>query len=166
MKLAVSGLMGAAALAAALVPAAATARDRDGARAMAVLSNPESQAALGEAMAGLVEALMQVRAAPFVKALDRADPGRRDRGIDPDATLGDLAGPEARAVPRQIEQRLPQMMGAMAGMAEAVDAMRPQLEAMAKQMQERMAGTVPNGRSDQADPADTPPPADAEPEVE
>jgi hypothetical protein len=46
-----------------------------------------------------------------------------------DARLRDLAGPEADRLPGEIGHRVPQAMGAAAGMAGAVEDMLPEINA-------------------------------------
>ena len=56
--------------------------------------------------------------------------------IDPDLRVGDLVGPEAAEAPREFAHRLPQMMGAMAAMAAALEGMIPEVR-------ERMREALP-----------------------
>ena len=67
--------------------------------------------------------------------------GRDDAAADlpPDARVRDLAGPTADKLPGAIGKRVPQAMGAAAGMAGAVQEMIPELHALA----ERMRGALP-----------------------
>lgn len=110
------------------------------------LSDPNTQQAVGEALAGMLAALMDVKAAPFVKAMDKvgksAGQGPVARDIPADATLGDLAGPDARQAPRQLARQVPQMMGAMGAMTGAMKEMLPQLEDMAKRMGDQMGKSI------------------------
>ena len=123
---------------------------RDSQRAIGELQNrlgdPETQHAMGDALAGLMAAMMDMKAAPFLKAMDRMGKSMGDsaprRDIPENATLGDLAGPEARDMPRQIAQRTPAMMGAMGAMAGAMGEMIPQLETVGKRMGEQMRKTM------------------------
>ncbi len=134
-------LLLASGLAATLVaPLPALARDRSMAPAIEKLSDPAFQGGIAAAMATMMEALMGMKMAPFAKAMQGMGGGDADeaRAIDPDATLADMMGPEGRDMPREMSARVPQMMGAMAGMAGAMEQMRPQLEAMGKQLQRSM----------------------------
>jgi hypothetical protein len=112
------------------------ARDREMGRVVEELSNPRNQRAAGAAMGALAEMLLSMKTAPLAKAMDAM--GNRDaaRAIPRHGTLADMAGPEARALPREAERRVPQMMGAMAGMAGVMQAMLPQLEEMAARMKD------------------------------
>lgn len=165
-------ILGAALAASVAVPVPAMARETRsearsetrGSRAMDQLSDPRTQQAMAGAMAAMTEALLDIKIAPFINAMERmggASGARKsDRHIDRDATLGDMAGPDARRMPREVARKMPQMMGAAAGMAGAVEAMLPQLAAMGAVMAERMRGAMdaPAGR-DSEDQSDREPPA-------
>jgi hypothetical protein len=149
MRLLVAILGGALGAAAAL-PVPALAREAHGGQVAEALANPGTQQAMAGAMAAMTEALLDLKVGPFAKAMEGMDDsaGHRKaaRRIDPDATLGDLAGPEARRMPREVSRKLPKMMGAMAGMAGAMEAMLPQLEAMGAKVKDAMGQS--NGDAD------------------
>lgn len=121
----------------ALLPAPAMARERpsEAAEMARELEDPRNQRAAANAMGALFEVMLGMKAAPLAKAMDAM--GERDaaRRIPRGATIGDLAGPEARAMPREIKRRVPGMMTAMASMTGMLDEMMPQLEAIGKQME-------------------------------
>lgn len=121
----------------ALLPAPAMARERpsEAAEMARELEDPRNQRAAANAMGALFEVMLDMKAAPLAKAMDAM--GERDaaRRIPRGATIGDLAGPEARAMPREIKRRVPGMMTAMASMTGMLDEMMPQLEAIGKQME-------------------------------
>jgi hypothetical protein len=132
-------LASAALTALAFAPAAALAKEqRPLGRVIEELNDPDRQDQLAGALEGLAEALLDVRVAPFMKAIDRAAPGSAPRDIDPDATLADMAGPGARDMPRELGDKLPMMMGMMGTMAGEMEGMLPELEAMAKRMEGAM----------------------------
>ncbi len=135
-------LVSLAALGTALAATSATARDRGLADAESRLSDPKAQQAMGDALATMMAAMMQIKAAPLLKAMDSMGTTmgerRAARGVPADATLGDLAGPEARDMPREMAHKVPQMMGAMGAMAGAMGEMLPQLETMGKRMERQM----------------------------
>lgn len=119
----------------AAAPAAAKPRHAD--RLAEQLDDPALQHSLSDAIAAMSEALLDMPVAPIARVMDAmGDPGARD--IDPDATIGDLAGPDARRMPREVARKVPQMMGAMAEMSDAMAAMAPQLEAIGRRMGDRM----------------------------
>lgn len=117
-------------------------RDSGLAEMEARLSDPRTQNAMGEALGDMLAALMQIQAEPFAKAMARMGDGKAARAIPKGATLGDLAGPQARHMPREVAAKVPAMMGAMGAMAGAFEEMLPQLEAMGRQME----GAVENAR--------------------
>jgi hypothetical protein len=133
-----STLLGSALAAAVLAPVPAMARDRaqrDIAEAVDTLSDPALQATLATALASLSGAMMGIRMAPFAKAMESMGGEDATGEIDPDATLGDMMGPEAQAMPRQFAERVPRMMNGMAGVAGAFGEVLPQLEAIGKELE-------------------------------
>lgn len=140
MRARVAILSGAVA-AIALAPVPALAREARTGPIMGQLGDPQTQRAMAGALAAMTEALLDIKVAPFAQAMDTmGDPegNHRSRPIDPNTTLGDMAGPEARRMPREVARKLPQMMGAMGAMAGAMAAMLPQLEAMGEKMKDAM----------------------------
>ncbi len=117
-------------------------RDKGLGEAVEKLSDPRMQKSIATAMAALSQALLGIRMAPFARAMESMDDATGDpdaaRDIDPDATLGDMMGPDAERLPQELSARVPAMMGAMAGMAGAVEGMLPELEAMGKQMKQSL----------------------------
>ena len=126
-----------------LAPAPALARDSAGDKGLAEiegrLSDPDTQQAMGDALAGMMAALLDMKAAPFAKAMDKMGKsmGGRPmaRTIPDDATLGDLAGPDARQLPGQIKRSVPGLMNASGSMVGALEVLAPQLEAIGKQLE-------------------------------
>ena len=76
--------------------------------------------------------------APFARAMesvgDAVGDGEESAAIAPDATLGDMMGPEAGDMPRRLSEGLPRMMNGMAGMAGAFGDMLPRLEEIGRQV--------------------------------
>lgn len=136
----VSRLLLAAACAAALaLPAAAWADERPASRAGEIgrtLADPFTQIAVTAALAGLAEAMLDLRIGPLARAAGAAagDPGLRE--LPPDARVRDMAGPDAGRLGQKIARETPRMMGAMAGMAGALDEMAPQLRDMARRIRD------------------------------
>ncbi len=139
---AVLGLVGLASLAAA---SPAMARDAGMDRAVGVLSDPAMQERMGDMLAALTGAMLELDVAPLAKAIDQAQGKPTSRNYRKGMKLGDLAGKDARRAPEQIRRAVPQAMGQMAGMAGAMEAMLPQLEAMAEKMKGAMGGALPGG---------------------
>jgi hypothetical protein len=113
------------------------AKPRESSRLAERMGDPALQHSLAAAVAALSEAMLDLPVEPFARAMRTMDPDAA-RDIPPGATVADIAGPDARRMPRELARKLPQMMGAVAGMAGAMEAMLPQLEAMGEQMRERI----------------------------
>ena len=149
-----STLLAAVLASAALAPVPALARDNGMGKAVAQLNDPQLQNSIATAMAALSEAMMGMKMAPFARAMEGMENIGREMGgemggeeaggrskrpaIDPDATLGDMMGPEARKMPQQMARQVPQMMGAMAGMAGAMEAMLPQFEELGNRLKRQL----------------------------
>lgn len=134
---------GLAAVLLAPVPALARERERGPSEIAEKLNDPEMQQGMASALSAMTEALMSIKLAPFAEAMERMGDKKTARRIDRDATLGDMAGRDGQRVQREVAQRVPQMMGMMAGMAGAMEQMLPALEAMGKQMEGAMAKSMP-----------------------
>lgn len=114
------------------------------------LADPRMQDAIGEMMGAMMEVLLDMPAEPLARMADAA--GNRDtaRSIPRGATVGDLAGPEARHLPREMRRRAPAMVGAMGGMAEVLEDAAPQFEKIGRDFEERMKQAQRrSGRSDE-----------------
>jgi hypothetical protein len=85
------------------------------------------------ALTALSEALLDIRIEPLRRALAAAGSDAAD-DLPSDARLRDLAGPRAGKLPGEIGRRVPQAMGAAAGMAGAVQDTLPEIEAMVERM--------------------------------
>jgi hypothetical protein len=144
-----------AALAAlALAPVTALANDRGPSEMTQRLRDPEMQRGMAGALAAMTEAMMNIDLAPFAAAMDATGDHRSARRLRHGGTLRALAGRDAERVPQEMSRRLPQMMNMMAGMAGAMEAMMPQLEAMGAQMGAAIDSAAPG-----QDPAESEPPA-------
>jgi hypothetical protein len=102
------------------------------------LSDPVEQQKLAAMVGALGEVLMQLPVGQLAEAMERSAPeamGDAVPKIAPDATLRDLAGRDgAQKMQAEISDKVPMMMGMMAGLVEGLDAMRPALRDMAKTM--------------------------------
>ena len=94
------------------------------------LEDPAEQERLAAMLGTMGEVILALPVGPMMEAVATAR-GEDPAYVDRDATVGDLAGPEAERLPGEMANKVPQMMGMMAGMVESIDAMRPMLEAMA-----------------------------------
>jgi hypothetical protein len=130
-----------AALAALAAPLPAAAQTSDAEEATAeierTLGDPATQAAVAEGMAAASEALLDVPLAPLARAVKQAAGDDPDE-VDPDMTLRRVS-PEAEDLPHKVRESLPQVMGAMAGMAGGLGAMMPAMREMAERMREAVA---------------------------
>jgi hypothetical protein len=127
----------AAVLAACAAPVPVLAQDNTEeavARTAETLRDPVLQARMAAGMAAASEALLDLPLAPLARAVAEAA-GEDPRAIDPDMTLREMS-PEASDVPAEIHDKLPRVMGAMAGMTGGVAAMMPALREMAARMRD------------------------------
>lgn len=134
MRYALTALAAAAALASS--PALAT--EDDTAQLAKQLADPDMQAQVA-AMAEMMTAVMlDMKVGPLMRAAAEME-GKDPAAVDPGLTVRDLAGPEAADAPHEIAVRVPQMMGALATLAVAMEQMLPQLRAMGEQMSGSLA---------------------------
>jgi hypothetical protein len=142
-----SALLAAVLSASAIAPMPAQARERDLGAAADALSNPALQQGIAGAMAAMMQAMMGIKMGPMARAMEGMGKsmGDSDAGMDmdPDATLGDMMGPEGRDMPQELSAKVPAMMSGMAGMAGAMQQMLPQLEAMGKQLRKSIPRKFP-----------------------
>ena len=131
-------------LAALAAPVPAMAQDRteeDAARIAETLRDPVLQQSVAAGMAAASEALLDVPLAPLARAVAEAA-GEDPRDVDPDMTLRSVS-PEAQDVPAEIHDKLPRVMGAMAGMAGGFSEMIPALREMAERMKDAVEEARP-----------------------
>ncbi|MET0179104.1 MAG: hypothetical protein ABW194_01310 [Novosphingobium sp.] len=141
-------LLAAAALVLSGLAASPAAAKSDAARMAERLGDARTQATVSAAVRALSAAMLDLRVAPLLNAAEAFRDPYRPRTVDPDLTLGDLAGPGAEAVPEDLSRRLPAMMGAIGGMAGTVEAMTPALEGMAREMGRAMGEAMHHARRD------------------
>lgn len=123
------------------VPALAEELDEPGlSGVMEEMSDPVRQEQMGAMAGAMVEAMMQMPVGPMLRAAAEMA-GEDADDIDPDTRLSDVAGEDAARAPREVADRVPQMMGMMAGMAGALDQMLPHLRTMAETMRRNMPET-------------------------
>ena len=126
MRLILSALAGACAL---LSTPALASQESEAGRVAEELSDPVRQAQIAGTAAVASEALLNVPVAPLARAIAQIE-GYDPDYVDPDLRVGDLVDPETADAPREFAYRLPEMMGAMAGLAVAVEDMLPSLRAL------------------------------------
>ena len=104
----------AAALGAVALPAPALAAgDPDAPRLAERLEDPLVQDTVASSIAIMGRVLMDLNVAPMMRAMAQAR-GDNPAYVDPDTTVGDIAGPDARYAPEEMAQRVPEVMGSMA----------------------------------------------------
>ncbi|RDC60490.1 hypothetical protein HME9302_01698 [Alteripontixanthobacter maritimus] len=124
-------------------PAAAQGiEDTDTAEAAAVvmaerMRDPAVQDRMVGVLADLMDAMLDVKVGPLAETLEEFG-DEPVEGIDRDATLRDLAGPDAEDIPADVAEELPRAMDAMAGMTKGLAAMLPALREMAKTTKESL----------------------------
>ena len=115
------------------------------------MRDPQTQIAVAAAVRAMSDAMLDLRIAPLLDAVETARDPLRDRSrydrVDPDTRLRDYAGRDAEEMPEKLSRRLPAMMGAMGGMAEAVEEMKPALKDMARQMGAAVGASMAGARS-------------------
>ena len=105
------------------------------------LEDPRTQTAAANALGSLMAIMLEMNAEPLIKAMDAMGEHDAARRIPRGATLGDLAGPDARRIPGEVKRRVPGMMTAMGSMAGMFDQMLPQFEQIGAQFDRDMAAT-------------------------
>jgi hypothetical protein len=148
-------LLAAAAFVVSGLAASSASAKSDAARMAETFGDPRTQATVSAAVRALSEAMLNLPVAPFLNAAEAFRDPYRPRAVDPDLTLGEIAGPRAESVPEDLSRRLPAMMGAMGGMAETVEAMTPALKGMAREMGRAMDAAMDRAY-DRADAGDSP----------
>lgn len=112
----------------ALLPATAIAAepDTETGRVAEELRKPERQAQIAAAAEAVTDAVLSMPAAPLLRAAKEVA-GENPDEVDPDLKVGDIVDPETADKSYEFAHRLPQMMGAMAGMAAAMEGILPEL---------------------------------------
>jgi hypothetical protein len=100
------------------------------------IGNPAIQDSVSTAVERATGAMMEMNIGRFAQAIERARPGTVRRYIRSDATIGDLAGRDARYLPEELGERSREAMGMMSGFARAMAVMMPEFERMGREMEE------------------------------
>lgn len=128
----------------ALLPAPAAARDgvrasnADARDLIRQLEDPRRQAAVSDAMGAMMGIMLSMKAAPLAWAMEAMGNHDEARRIPTGATLGDLAGPDARHLPDEVKRRVPGMMIAMGSMVGMMGDMLPELEKIGATIEQAM----------------------------
>jgi hypothetical protein len=115
--------------------------EESAARISEKLSDPVTQERMSQSLAVMSEVLLDLPLAPFLRSVAEMA-GEDPADVDPDLTLRQMS-PDAERVPAEIADKLPRMMGAMAGMAEGFGAMMPALRDMAARMEQAIEEAAP-----------------------
>ena len=118
------------AAACALLPASAIAAEPDSEtrRAAEELRDPVRQAQIAATAEAVTEAMLSIPVAPLARAVAEVE-GENPDYVDPDLRAGDFVDPDTIGASYEFAHRLPQMMGALAGVAVALEEMLPELRA-------------------------------------
>lgn len=118
-------------------PVFAAEPEDDAARIAEELSDPARQEHMVAATQAVSEAVLAMPVAPLMRAAATIA-GEDPDHVDPDLRVGDLAGPKAGDAPREFADRMPQMMGAIAGFAAAFGQMMPELRELGRRFEDAL----------------------------
>lgn len=96
------------------------------------LRDPYKAEALGDMLGAMLGVMLDMKAAPLARVMEAAGEPDAARKIPRGATIGDLAGPEARRLPQEVRRRAPAMLGALGEFTGMLEEMAPKLERIAK----------------------------------
>ena len=100
------------------------------------LTDPAMQDGVASAVETMTETMMQLPIGPFVEAIEKARPGTVNRRIPRDATVADIAGRDADALPEKLADGSRTAMHMAGNFAQAIAVMMPEFENMARQMEQ------------------------------
>lgn len=121
---------------AACLPSPALAEENQADELARKLDDPVTQYMVAGALSAIIRQVLETPVEPFLRSMETAGAGMAVPDLPPDATLGDLAGPEAQRLPRQIVKRVPKLMDSLADMARAYGNALPEFKAMAKRLKD------------------------------
>ena len=127
----------------ALAPSPALAADSETRRTAEELRDPARQAEIAGTVEAVTEAMLSIPVAPLARAVAEVE-GEDPDYVDPDLQAGDLVDPDTIDASYEFAHRLPQMMGALAGLAVAMEDMLPELR-------ERIEAARPDRYDDEYD---------------
>lgn len=96
------------------------------------LRDPYKAEALGDMLGAMLGMMLDMKAAPLARVMEAAGEPDAARRIPRGATIGDLAGPDARRLPQEVRRRAPAMLGALGEFAEVLEEAAPEFERIAK----------------------------------
>lgn len=130
----------------AALPLPAHAAEADLARTAAQLQDPHTQDVLAGTLSALVAAMLDIEVGGIANAAAKADPRGRIREVDPNLTLGELAAHDNPDFADDLDADVrsgTRMAGALAG---AMAAMLPQLETLARDVEDRVVAARDRAR--------------------
>lgn len=114
-----------------LLPLPAAAQDTSLDDAADLLSDRRVQDGVADATSAMAGSMLDLKVGGLVRAMRALDPDDRDaRWVDPDTTLGEVAGPDAYDTADELSYRVPETMDRLADVAGGLGAMVPQLREM------------------------------------
>jgi hypothetical protein len=96
------------------------------------LRDPYKAEAMGDMLGAMLGVMLDMKAAPLVRMMEAAGEPEAARRIPRGATIGDLAGPDARRLPQEVRRRAPAMIGALGEFAGMLEEAAPEFERIAK----------------------------------
>ena len=102
------------------------------------LSDPRKQQAIGDMLGALIGVMLDMPADPLARMAEAAGDRDAARRIPRGAKIGDLAGPEARRMPREVRRRAPAMVGAMGELTAVLEDMAPEFERIGRDFERRI----------------------------
>ncbi len=96
------------------------------------LRDPLKAEALGDMLGAMLGVLLNMKAEPLARVMDAAGEPDAAKRIPHGATIGDLAGPDARRLPQEVRRRAPAMLGALGEFAGVLEDAAPELERIAR----------------------------------
>ena len=124
------------------LPVTAQARDRsidrEAARVAEMANDPAVQQRLARGMEAVLAALMQVKVGPLARAAEEIDPESRMADMDPDTTIGDLAGARDPHYRERMADGMDRTARSMGTLAAALATMLPSLADAAEDIEAQM----------------------------
>lgn len=112
------------------------------------LSDPDMQDDVADMAMQMGVMLMQLPVGKFAAAIEKARPGTMKNAPDADATLADLAGPDAENIPSMLGEHSRSAMTMMSGFASVFASIMPEFEKFGRQMENAMNDIGADRRAD------------------
>ena len=102
------------------------------------LADPRVQNGVAAMAQRIGETMLDLPVGKFATAIEKARPGTMNKRIREDATVADLAGPDAERLPRELGKGSRQMMTMLSGFAAAFATMMPEFEQLGRDLESSM----------------------------